>query len=69
MLEHLKRIASRLRSTVIRHSPESPPEDPDIAVREPVWRRPSGSSAAAAVEEPEDQPTTMVAAGTQLSCR
>ena len=68
MIEHLKRIISRLRSSGTwslldlqqihprkqLFPPLSPPEDPAIGVREPKWRRPTGNSAAVAVAEPED---------------
>ena len=54
MIEHLKRIISRLRSSGTWLPPLGPPEDPAIGVREPKWRRPPGNSAAVAVAEPED---------------
>jgi hypothetical protein len=37
--------------------PRQPPRDPDSRVREPKPRRPSGNSAAVAVEEPDERET------------
>jgi hypothetical protein len=63
MLEHLKRIIARLRSSgTWLPPPGSLPEDPDIGVREPKWRRPSGGSTAVAVPEPNaDEATSLMA--------
>jgi hypothetical protein len=63
MLEHLRRIVARLRSFGARFPPPAgPPEDPDISVREPRWRRPSGGHTAVAVVEPQEPHTTMAVA-------
>jgi hypothetical protein len=60
MIEHLQRIISRLRSSgAWLPPPATPPEDPEIGVREPKWRPPSGGSTAAAVAEPEDRRATI----------
>jgi hypothetical protein len=65
MIERLKRIVARLRSSGTWLSPPaSPPEDPEIAVPEPKWRRPSGGITAAAVAEPDDQLATIAVTGT-----
>jgi hypothetical protein len=64
MIEHLKRIIARLRSSgTWLPPPGSLPEDPDIGVREPRWRRPSGGTTAVAVAEPEDTRVTTLAPG------
>lgn len=61
MLERLKRIISRLRSSGADLPPTSPPENPDIGVWQPKWGRRPGGSAAVAVAEP-DEPGAPVAA-------
>lgn len=64
MIEHLKRIISRLRASGDwLPPPSSPPEDPEIGVRQPNWRRPPGGSAAIAIAEPEDQTASVAAIG------
>jgi hypothetical protein len=68
MLERLKRIILRLRSSGgWLPPPTRPPEGPDIGVREPRGRRPSAGSAAVAVVEPDEPRTTIVAGHPQRS--
>ena len=63
MIEHLKRIIARLRSSgAWPPPPGSLPENPDLGVREPKWRRPSGGSTAVAVVEPAPNETTSLTA-------
>lgn len=64
MIEYLKRIISRFRSSGVVVPPSTnPPENPDAGVREPRWGRRPGGGTAVAVAEPDDQSPTTVAIG------
>ena len=65
MLEYLKQIAARLLSSPNGPPWTNPPESPDIGVRQPrVWR-PSGGTAAIALDEPDDPRQDSDAVGIQ----
>jgi hypothetical protein len=64
MIEHLKRLIARIRSSNTWLRPPGGPADPEIGVREPRWRRPSSGSTAVAVAEPDDQRHSVAALGT-----
>jgi hypothetical protein len=61
VIEYLKRIIRRFRSSGVVFPPSTnPPENPDAGVREPRWgRRPSGGTAVAVAEPDEQGPATL----------
>jgi hypothetical protein len=63
VLEYLKRIIARLRSSGTAFPPTMPPDDPDAGVRQPRWERRPGGSSSAAVEEPDEQRPLVEAIG------
>jgi hypothetical protein len=54
MFERLKRLIARLRASRAPMPPPLPPEDPNVGVRQPNWRRPPHGHSAVAVAEPKD---------------
>jgi hypothetical protein len=59
VLEHLKRLIARLRSSGGPFPPLPPLDDPDVGVRQPRWLRPSSGSTAVAVAEPDGEEFTV----------
>lgn len=62
MLEHLKRIIARLRSSGAA-PPASPPENPDVGVRQPRRGPRPGGRTAVAVAEPDEHGPAIAAVG------